>query len=238
MKLMLIGSGRMGCFIRDLAVEASDTVVMMVDESNIAQLETMDKIADVIIDFSVPGALPQLSQYVKRTGTALVSGTTGYSTEELESLKSLGGDAAVLYSANYSFGVAVMRKILEQFSQSMLGAGFEVEMVEAHHSKKVDSPSGTAKLLMDAVDPNKELTPVYGRSGICGARDKKEFGVHAVRGGTVAGTHSVSFYGEDESIEITHTATSRRIFAAGALGAARKLKDKPKGLYTFDQIMF
>ncbi len=237
MKLILVGTGRMGCFIRDLAVADGDEVVMMVDEKNIHELKSAEKV-DAVIDFSVPSALPSIADYIQRCGSALVSGTTGYTDEEFSSLTSLSEYAAVIHSANYSFGVAVMRKMLEQFSKNILNNKFDVELVEAHHNKKADSPSGTAKLLMNAVDPDKELTPVYGRSGICGARDKKEFGVHAVRGGTVSGTHTVSFFGEDESIEITHTATSRRIFAAGSLAAAAKMKDKPKGLYTFDEIMF
>ncbi len=238
MKLIIVGSGRMGHMIKEQATDAGDDVVMIIDESNIAELATLAKVADIVIDFSVPQALPQIAQYVKRTLTPLVSGTTGYNPEELSDLKSLGQHIPVLYSANYSFGVAAMRKILEQFSKFMMDSGFEAELVETHHSKKVDAPSGTAKLLLDAVDPKKEYTPIYGRSGICGERDKKEIGVHAVRGGTIAGTHSVTFYGEDESIEITHTATSRRIFAVGALNAAKKLYEKSPGLYEFDGIMF
>ncbi|MFR1809619.1 MAG: 4-hydroxy-tetrahydrodipicolinate reductase, partial [Pygmaiobacter massiliensis] len=104
--------------------------------------------------------------------------------------------------------------------------------------QKADAPSGTAKLLVDAVVPEHHLTPVYGRQGFCGRRGKTEIGIHAIRGGTVAGEHTVSFFGEDEVLEITHKAASRRIFASGALHAARALAKLPKGYYTLDQILF
>ncbi len=238
MKIIIVGSGRMGTLIKELAEESGDQVVLTVDENNISELNSLEKISDVIIDFSSPKSLSLIVQYAKKTFTPLVSGTTGYSVQEMEFLKSLSEEVAILYSANYSFGVAVMRKMLEDISKSILENGFDVELIEAHHNKKVDSPSGTAKLLMNAIDPNEELAPIYGRVGMCGVRDRKEFGIHSIRGGTVAGTHSVTFWGEDESIELIHTATSRRIFALGALSAARKIKNKSKGLYTFDEIMF
>ena len=134
-------------------------------------------------------------------------------------------------------GVAVLRRALEQVSD-VLKPNFDIEIVETHHNQKVDAPSGTAKLLLNAVDPNGEYTPVYGRQGNCGKRDKAEIGVHALRGGTEAGTHTVSFFGADEVLEFTHRATSRQIFVNGALHTARKLIALPKGRYQLQDILF
>ena len=119
--------------------------------------------------------------------------------------------------------------------------GFDCEIVETHHNQKVDAPSGTAKLLLDAVveaEPETGYHPVYGREGMCGARDPKEIGMHSLRGGTVAGVHEVSFFGQDEEVTLTHRATSRQIFVNGALAAAQKLVTREPGFYTFDQVMF
>ena len=111
-------------------------------------------------------------------------------------------------------------------------------MTETHHNQKADAPSGTAKLLLNAVDPRHERTPVYGREGGCGKRAKNEIGVHALRGGTEAGTHTVHFFGPEEELEITHRAASRQIFVNGALRMARLLPGKPKGVYDLQKILF
>ena len=110
--------------------------------------------------------------------------------------------------------------------------------METHHNQKADAPSGTAKLLLEAVDPEHRYTPVYGREGFCGKRDPMEIGVHALRGGTEAGTHTVSFFGQDETLEFTHRASSRQIFVNGALRMARVLCRMPQGRYTLDQLLF
>ena len=115
---------------------------------------------------------------------------------------------------------------------------FDVEITETHHNQKVDAPSGTALMLRDAVDPRGEMTTVYGRQGAVGKRGAKEIGMHSRRGGTVAGVHTVSFYGPDEEFEITHRAASRQIFVNGALHMARILKDKPNGLYDLQALLF
>jgi len=237
MKIILIGYGRMGHLIEQTAVASGDRVVAALDIHNISELAGMDKVADVVIDFSNPAALPDVAAYVRRTGTALLSGTTGCTAAEMAVFEELGQYAPVIYSANYSVGVAVLRRALEQVSD-VLKPNFDIEIVETHHNQKVDAPSGTAKLLLNAVDPNGEYTPVYGRQGNCGKRDKAEIGVHALRGGTEAGTHTVSFFGADEVLEFTHRATSRQIFVNGALHTARKLIALPKGRYQLQDILF
>jgi len=237
MDILLVGHGRMGQLIEQTATAAGDRVVGAVDINNLSDLEAMDKVADIVIDFSNPATLPTVAAYVRRTGTPLLSGTTGLTAADQETLTALGKYAPVLHSANYSVGIAVFRRILEQ-TADVLKADFDIEIVETHHNQKVDSPSGTAKLLLEAIDPNHEMRPVYGREGNCGKRPEKEIGIHAIRGGTVAGEHTVSFFGTDEILEITHRATSRQIFVNGALHMARRLYRLPKGRYDLQEILF
>ena len=152
-------------------------------------------------------------------------------------MRELSAYAPVLYAANYSLGVAVFRRVLSQISDT-LKPSFDIEIEETHHNQKADAPSGTAKLLLEAIDPAGEYTPVYGREGNVGRRMKKEIGVHALRGGTVAGTHTVHFFGLDEELEITHRAASRQIFVSGALHAAHLLEGKAKGWYSLENLLF
>ena len=237
MKIVLIGHGRMGRLIEQTAAAAGDEVAGVFDENNMAALEKADLKADVVMDFSSPAALSRVADYARRTSTPLLSGTTGYTPNDLEVFHRLGQLIPVLHSANYSIGIAVFRQVLEQISD-VLKPDFDIEIVETHHNQKVDAPSGTAKLLLDAIDPRHQMKPVYGRQGICGKREKNEIGIHAIRGGTVAGEHTVSFFGVDEVLEITHKAGSRKIFVNGALYVARKLIHMPKGHYQLQDILF
>lgn len=236
MKIVLSGYGKMGKMIEELAIARGHEVLAAVDEDSVSQFETLPA-ADAVLDFSHPAMLAHIADYVRRTGTALLSGTTGYGPSEQEILTALGEAAPVLHSANYSLGIAVFRKMLEQFG-SMLKESFDVEVVEKHHNQKADAPSGTAKLLVQALDPQGELRVVTGREGMCGKRGEDEIGVFALRGGTVAGEHTVYFFGEDETLSITHSASSRRIFAAGALRAAEALMEKAPGRYDLQNVLF
>ena len=237
MRILLVGHGRMGRLIEQTALTAGDEIAAVVDIDNISDLEKLGKVADVVIDFSNPAALPAVAAYVRRTGTALLSGTTGCTASDMAVFTQLGQYAPVMHSANYSVGVAVFRRVLEQISD-VLKPDFDIEITETHHNQKADAPSGTAKLLLDAIDPGHEYTPVYGRQGNCGKRSPKEIGVHALRGGTEAGTHTVSFFGVDEVFEITHRASSRQIFVNGALHMARLLPGRPNGVYDLQKILF
>ena len=236
MKILLIGHGRMGRMIEQTALAAGDSMGGIIDIGNLSDLETIGRVADVAIDFSAPAALPAVAHYVRATGTPLLSGVTGLSEGELAVFDDLGRFAPVIHSANYSLGVAVFRRALEEVAGTL--EDFDIEIVETHHNQKADAPSGTAKLLLDAVDPQHKRKPVYGRHGVTGPREKKEIGIHALRGGTEAGTHTVSFFGPDEVFEITHRASSRQIFVNGALHAARKLYLLPKGRYELQDILF
>lgn len=237
MRFLLIGRGKMGKLIAETAQAAGDEIVAAFGHGDLEQLAKLGKVADVVIDFSRPEALPEICSYVRRTGTPLLSGTTGYSPAELARLRTLGTAAPVLWSANFSLGVAVLVRALRVVSD-VLKPDFDIEITEIHHNQKADAPSGTAKLLLDTIDPNHALTPVYGREGNCGRRGKQEVGVHALRGGTVAGTHQVHFFGPDEELEFTHRAASRQIFAGGALHMAHMLPGKPNGVYDLQTILF
>lgn len=235
MRLFLSGYGKMGHMIEALALEKGWEIVGHADIDCVENYETAPQ-ADVCIDFSGVGALPHLLAYVKRTGTPLVSGTTGLTEPDFDALRETAEKVPVIWTANYSTGVAVLRRMLRDYAQVL--ADWDKEIVEKHHNQKVDAPSGTAKLLLEALDPDGQALVVHGREGICGKRKKEEIGVFSLRGGTVAGEHTVSFFGEDEVLEITHRAASRKIFAAGALRAAEALAAKPAGWYSLEELLF
>lgn len=237
MRFLLIGRGKMGRLIEETARANGDEIVASFGHDDLEQLARLGKAADVVIDFSRPEALPEICSYVRRTGTPLLSGTTGYTAAQKAQLEALGTSAPVLWSANFSLGVAVLYRALQVVSD-VLKPDFDIEITETHHNQKADAPSGTAKLLLDAIDPSHALTPVYGREGNCGKREKREIGVHALRGGTVAGTHQVHFFGPDEELEFTHRAASRQIFVNGALHMARLLPGKANGVYDLQKILF
>ena len=237
MRFLLIGRGKMGRLIEETARAAGDEIVAAFGHDDLEELAKLGKVADVVIDFSRPEALAEVCSYVRRTGTPLLSGTTGLSAAQKAALESLGTSAPVLWSANFSLGVAVFVRALQAVSD-VLKPDFDIEITEIHHNQKADAPSGTAKLLLEAIDPHHALTPVYGREGNCGKRSKDEIGIHALRGGTVAGTHTVHFFGPDEEFEITHRAASRQIFVNGALHMARLLPGKPNGVYDLQKILF
>lgn len=237
MKFLLIGRGKMGKLLAETARSGGDEVVAALGHDDLEQLARIGKAADVVIDFSRPEALSEVCSYVRRTGTPLLSGTTGYTAGEKAQLEALGTSAPVLWAANFSLGVAVLYRALQVVSD-VLKPDFDIEITETHHNQKADAPSGTAKLLLEAIDPIRDLTPVYGREGNCGKREKREIGVHALRGGTVAGTHTVHFFGPDEELEFTHRAASRRIFVNGALHMARMLPGRPNGVYDLQKILF
>ena len=237
MRYVLIGRGKMGRLIQETAQAAGDEIEAAFGRDDLDRLGRLGKAADVVIDFSRPEALPEIASYVRRTGTPLLSGTTGYTPAQLEELRALGSAAPVLWSANYSLGVAVLVRALREVS-GVLKPDFDIEITETHHNQKADAPSGTAKLLVEALDPRHELRPVYGRQGNVGKRSREEIGIHALRGGTVAGTHTVHFFGPDEELELTYRAASRQIFVNGALHIARLLPGRPKGVYDLQKILF
>ena len=230
------GSGRMGTLVREALLARGFEVAGSYDVANIGELDEAAPAADLVVDFSAPAALPHVAAYVARTGAALVSGVTGLGADELAALRALGEKSRVIWASNYSLGVAALRRATALVAEAL--DGWDVEIVETHHNKKVDAPSGTAKALLAAVDPDGVRPVVSGRDGIVGARPHGEIGMHALRGGTVAGTHEVHFFGTDEEVCLTHRAASRQIFVEGAMAAAERLLERPVGFYSFDDLMF
>ncbi len=194
--------------------------------------------ADVIIDFSRPEALAALLSYSQLRSIGLVLCTTGYSSEQLSAIKAHSAKHPVFQSANMSLGVNLQMELCRK-AASLLGDGYDVEIVEKHHNQKVDAPSGTALALADAIIAStpSPLEKAFGREGRQAKRRKNELGIHAVRGGTVVGEHNVYFFGADETIELTHIASSRAVFASGALRAAKFLSAAAPGLYNMQDIV-
>lgn len=251
MKVMIAGYGRMGQLIENtLLADVDDAgqpmheIVARIDIDadetrgiyDASDLEAMDKVADLIMDFSNPSLTDALIAYAARTETPLLSGTTNMTLEQMDDLQALGEKIPVIWASNYSFGINLFRHILEEISPVL--DGWDVEVTETHHNKKVDAPSGTAKTLIQAIDPAGECQLVFGREGNCGARTKKEIGVHALRGGTVVGEHKVDFYGTDEVFEIKHQMGSRQVLVDGAVKIGKRLVQQAPGCYSIDTLLF
>lgn len=233
MKIIVGGNGKMGSLIRQTAIEQGHQVLANIDAHCLGQLAGFEK-ADMIIDFSHRDNLDWIIDYVEKNHCALVYGTTGLDEAQKARLTKLSENHPVFYSANYSYGVAVFEEIL-RVAVPLLKDRYDMELVETHHNQKQDAPSGTAKALLEIMNPEGEFKEVYGRQGMVGAR-QKEIGVHALRGGTEAGEHTVHFFGDNESITLTHHATNRQIFVNGALQAAQWLEGKPAGMYNMKDL--
>ena len=236
MNIALIGNGKMGRMLESLiAQDETMQVAGLVGPGDYAMLE---EIADVqvALDFSYPGNLDMMLENAMARGIALVIGTTGLSAQQEEQIREAAKVIPIVRALNFSTGVAVLRRLVAMAAKT-LGEDFDIEIVETHHNHKEDAPSGTAKALLAAADPDGAYDVVYGREGRPGKRGR-EIGMHAVRGGTVAGEHSVMFYGPMEEIELRHRADSREIFARGAVRAARFVANAKPGLYTIDDVLF
>jgi 4-hydroxy-tetrahydrodipicolinate reductase len=193
--------------------------------------------AEVCVDFSSARAGVELCRAAAREGVALVSGTTGFGPAEMRALDEASKRVPVLWAPNMSLGVQVLADLVRE-AAARLGLGFDVELVEAHHRRKADAPSGTALRLVEALgEVRAGLRPVTGREGRPGERQPDELGIFAMRGGDVVGDHTVYFFGDGERLELTHRATSRDLFAHGALRAARFLRGRPAGRYTLRDVL-
>ena len=189
--------------------------------------------SDVVIDFSNPLALDGILEYCLKTKTPVVLATTGYNDEEMEKIHEAAKQIPVFLSFNMSLGVNILLKLVKENL-----ANFDIEIIEKHHNKKVDSPSGTAVMIANAVKEIREQSEfIYGRHGRTGKRQQNEVGIHAVRGGTIVGEHSAIFAGNDEILEINHSARSKNVFAEGAIAAAKYLVNQEPGFYNMDDML-
>lgn len=200
-------------------------------------VNNIKELPDVIIDFSIPEASMNILKFAKEKSIPIVIATTGFSKEELSVIEDYSKAIPVFRSGNMSYEINVMSDIVSKLA--LLLKDSDIEIVETHHNKKIDSPSGTALILADSINEalNNEMEYQYNRHSIRQARPKKEIGIHSIRGGTEVGKHTVLFLGENETLEITHNVTSRSIFANGALKAAKFLIGKNNGLYNMKDLI-
>lgn len=193
---------------------------------------------DCVIDFSVKAALPDILTYCKKNKVPCVLCTTGYSNDEIAMIEKASKEIAIFRSGNMSVGVNALVKLVKEATK-LLGMASDIEIIEQHHNKKVDAPSGTAIMLADAVKSEIDgLEIVNGRQGICGKRTKNEIGMHAVRGGTIVGKHEVMFIMNNEVVTLKHESENKGIFAEGAIRAAEYLVNQPAGLYNMQDMLF
>lgn len=196
--------------------------------------------AEVVIDFSAPTATAGVVEAAAAQGVACVVGTTGLDADARAAVEAAAARVAVVASPNMSLGVQVLAHVLGE-ALRLLGSGFDIEVVEAHHREKKDAPSGTALRLVEvaarARDLSMESDLRHGRHGANARRVPGEIGVHAVRGGDIVGDHTVVLAGLGERLELTHRATSRAVFAAGALRAARWVVGRPPGRYHIGDVL-
>lgn len=193
--------------------------------------------ADVIIDFSHHSALPTLCSYAEITSTPLVICTTGHSEDDISLMKSTSRAVPVFFSRNMSIGINLLIEMCRRTAKT-LGIDFDVEIIEKHHNQKLDAPSGTALMIAEAIAEQRDKTEfVYDRHTVRQKRQSSEIGIHAIRGGTIVGEHEVLFAGNNEIISLTHTATSRDVFATGAIKAAEFIVDKSCGLFNMSDVI-
>lgn len=235
MNVVVIGQGKMGHMLKQIFEQNGHTVLGLADKLNPeALVDNVDK-TDLVVDFSHKDNVPFVIETIKEKKIPYVLGTTALDQSDLEVLNDYATQAPVFFDANYSLGIALLKRLAAQ-AFDVLGKDFDVELVETHHNQKADAPSGTALAIVEAMDPGHERERVYGRHGITGARGS-EIGIHALRGGTIAGIHEVDFFGNQEVISLKHEANDRSIFANGAHKAALFLEGQPAGLYSMNDLL-
>ena len=195
--------------------------------------------ADVIVDFSTAAAIDELVAYGVERSIPMVICTTGLGDSQTEAVSEASGQVAILRSGNMSLGINLLMKLVKDAAKVLSPAGYDAEIIEEHHRRKLDAPSGTAHMLAESIREGAESSfdYTYGRHERRQPRDPKEIGISSIRGGTIVGVHDVLFAGEDEVIELKHTAYSRAIFAKGALAAAKYLAQKGPGLYDMSDVI-
>ena len=195
--------------------------------------------ADVIVDFSTAPAVDTLVAYGVERMIPMIICTTGLSDRQISSIREASKQVAILRSGNMSLGINLLMKLVRDAAKTLSPNGFDTEIIEMHHSRKLDAPSGTALMLADSVSKgaNEAMTYTFSRSKRREPRDPSEIGISSVRGGTIVGVHDVLFAGQDEIIELKHTANSRAIFAKGAVSAAKFLAQKGPGMYDMSDVI-
>ena len=245
LKIIINGySGSMGKVLTKCANEDSEIEIVCgaskddldVPFKTYQKMSDVEELADVIIDFSHHSTIDDTLSYAIKTKTPIVIATTGFNDEELTKIKKASNIIPIFHSSNMSLGVNVLVKLVKEAAKSL--NGFDIEIIEKHHNKKLDAPSGTAVMIANGV---KEVLPdseyIYGRHGRSDKRSSNEIGIHAIRGGTIVGEHTTIFAGHDEVVEIKHSAQSKDIFAKGAIAAAKFLVKQEAGYYNMNNML-
>jgi 4-hydroxy-tetrahydrodipicolinate reductase len=240
-------NGKMGQVISRLASQSEDLKIAVGFDINTTinnpypvytNLSSCSMNVDVIIDFSNPAALENLLKYATKKSIPIVVATTGLTQVHLNMLETASKSIPVFFSANMSLGVNLLIDLVKKAAKILEG-NFDIEIIEKHHNQKIDAPSGTALAIADAINSELEQKQeyIYDRHSRRKKRSKTEIGIHAVRGGTIVGEHSVIFAGNDEIIEINHSATSKEIFGVGSLRAAKYIFGKKAGMYNMKDLI-
>lgn len=245
-RIILCGSsGQMGKTISELVLSRDDMkIVAGVDFKNpltdnfpvYSSIKDVKEQADVLIDFSHPSLLCDILEYCKQKNMPAVIATTGIDNSGIELINSYSKNIPIFFTYNMSLGINLLTELIQK-AQSVLGDDFDIEIIEKHHNKKIDAPSGTAIMLANALNENSKYVNVYDRHSVSKKRDKNEIGISSVRGGTIVGEHTVIFAGTDETIELTHTAYSKKVFATGSINAAKWLYNKEAGIYSMKDLI-
>lgn len=247
MKVLVNGcNGRMGQEVaKEIKLAQDMDVVCGVDRIDtgdnpfpvFTKVSDIHILPDVIIDFSVPQATFEILEFAKKNKIPVVIATTGFSDSENKKIEKYAENLPIFKSANMSYEINLMAKMVSELALKLENP--DIEIVETHHNRKIDSPSGTALILADSINQalDNEMTYEYNRHSKREKRTKKEIGIHSIRGGTEVGKHTVIFFGDNESFEITHNCTSRSVFARGAIKAAQFVMHKENGLYSMNDLI-
>ena len=228
MKIVVYGAGVMAQYVKESILNTGNEFVGFVDplgNGDYVTLKNTDVEYEGIIDFSHFSLLEEVLESAIEKNVPLLIATTGHSEEQLKKINEAADKIPLIKAANTSVGVTVLNE-------------FDIEVIEKHHNRKIDAPSGTANTLVEVINANldEDYNIVYGREGHS-KRQEKEIGVHSIRGGNIVGEHSVIFAKNDEIIEIKHEALSRKIFSDGSVKAINYLKDKKSGMYTMKDVL-
>lgn len=241
-------NGKMGAAVQNFVSQREDcAIVAGVDLSEKAtgafpvysSLGEVKESAQVVVDFSHPSALSSILDFCRsHPGTAAVLCTTGYSAEQTKEIQEAAKELPLFYSRNMSLGVNLLIELAKK-AEAVLGDTFDVEIVEMHHNQKIDAPSGTALMIADAINQvrDESMQYVYDRHSQRKKREKREIGLHSVRGGTIVGEHQVIFAGQSEVLTLSHSAQSKELFASGAVNAAVFMEGKTPGLYDMSHLI-
>ena len=246
--ILLCGAcGQMGRTVAKIAQNTNNVKVVAGFDIKLAtdfdfpvytSLDDIRENPDVIIDFSHPSMTDKILNFAENNKIPVIICTTGLSGEQISHIKNASENTAVFYSANMSLGINLLIDLVQKAAKT-LESNFDIEIIEKHHNQKLDAPSGTALAIADALSETVTYQPeyTYDRHSVRKKRDKSEIGIHSLRGGTIVGEHSVIFAGCDEVIEIKHTATSKEVFAVGAIKAAEFLNGSKPGLYSMKDLI-